>query len=207
MGGSVRHADRPGARCPAQPGNRLQRRWCSSSRRRGALLFWISARATDRGRERDYPASLRRSRLGADRRAVLVKGPASLLLVGMALGATGCFPPDFAEGLTCSERSTCPPGQFCDPCSRRCVARSSPFPDGGFGCGGPDMGFIRLPVSTGSGQVDILFVVDNSGSMAQEQENLGKSASAFLRGLRRPTGEPLEYRIAVASTDVGAGGQ
>src|SRR5688572_17753157 len=51
-------------------------------------------------------------------------------------------------------------------------------------------------------QVDILFVVDDSGSMAQEQENIGRNFRAFVQALRDSSGQPFDYRIAVASTDV-----
>jgi hypothetical protein len=49
--------------------------------------------------------------------------------------------------------------------------------------------------------VDILFVVDNSGSMADEQEALARNFRAFIEVAAR---NPLnDYRIAVISTDAG----
>lgn len=48
--------------------------------------------------------------------------------------------------------------------------------------------------------VDILFVVDNSGSMADEQENLVRNFDAFIQVI---AGSNLDYRIAVVSTDMG----
>jgi len=53
--------------------------------------------------------------------------------------------------------------------------------------------------STGGidGPVDILFVVDNSSSMEDEQQTLGIEFSAFLGGLAG-----VDYQIAVTTTDV-----
>lgn len=58
-------------------------------------------------------------------------------------------------------------------------------------------------------QADILFVVDDSGSMAGEQENLATSFEAFVSGLDAENADrvargkaPIDYRIAVTSTSV-----
>lgn len=55
---------------------------------------------------------------------------------------------------------------------------------------------IEVPVSH---DADILFLVDNSGSMAGEQAQLGKSFEAFQKKLDENFG-PNRYRIAVATT-------
>jgi len=57
--------------------------------------------------------------------------------------------------------------------------------------------FTQLPAPT----VDVLFVVDNSGSMAEEQANLGANFGAFL-SYAESTG--VDYQIAVTTTDVDA---
>lgn len=49
-------------------------------------------------------------------------------------------------------------------------------------------------------KADILFVIDNSGSMADEQENLIRNFDAFIGVL---AGGNLDYRIAVTTTDLG----
>ncbi len=78
----------------------------------------------------------------------------------------------------------------------------------GFGC--QDYGFEEVPwtvLSEGgefidvpvSHDADILFVVDNSGSMAGEQAQLGKSFEAFQKKLDENFG-PGRYRIAVVTT-------
>lgn len=51
--------------------------------------------------------------------------------------------------------------------------------------------------------VDILFVIDNSGSMQEEQRNLAQNFSAFMDELRKIEGADLQ--IAVTSTDLGGG--
>ncbi len=57
-------------------------------------------------------------------------------------------------------------------------------------------------------QMDIVFVVDNSGSMAQEQTNLKANFPKFvdvLNAYKTKSGAPLDYRLAVTSTDVTSG--
>lgn len=51
---------------------------------------------------------------------------------------------------------------------------------------------------------DILFVVDNSGSMADEQANLAANFSAFINEIAGPQND---YRIAVVTTDTSAGNE
>jgi hypothetical protein len=54
--------------------------------------------------------------------------------------------------------------------------------------------------------VDILFVVDNSGSMREEQASIAAWADESLFGvLGMPDGAPLDLHVAVVSTDLGAG--
>lgn len=48
--------------------------------------------------------------------------------------------------------------------------------------------------------VDILFVIDNSGSMQDEQENLARNFDAFVDVI---AGSTLDYRMAVVTTDLG----
>ncbi len=50
--------------------------------------------------------------------------------------------------------------------------------------------------------VDILFVIDNSGSMGEEQANLAANFQAFVEKLEHPDVE-ANYRIAVTTTDNG----
>ncbi len=54
--------------------------------------------------------------------------------------------------------------------------------------------------------LDLLFVIDNSGSMQQEQENLRKNFPAMIESLRRLPGGLPDLHLAVISSDGGAGG-
>ena len=49
------------------------------------------------------------------------------------------------------------------------------------------------------GKADILFVVDNSGSMSEEQTKLGNSFSTFINWL---TNGLVDYRVAITTTDM-----
>jgi hypothetical protein len=54
-------------------------------------------------------------------------------------------------------------------------------------------------------KMDIVFVIDNSGSMGEEQTNLGSNFPLFigvLDGFASSSGEPLDYRVAVTTTGV-----
>ncbi|MCA9528167.1 MAG: hypothetical protein KC549_17895 [Myxococcales bacterium] len=62
----------------------------------------------------------------------------------------------------------------------------------------------RLPAKT---KLDFLFVVDNSGSMCQEQRNLTANFRAFSEFLFQELGAAADYRIAVTSTDMQTAGQ
>lgn len=55
----------------------------------------------------------------------------------------------------------------------------------------------------GRPKVDILFVVDSSGSMFEEQQALGQNFASFIQFAEA---QRLEYQIAVTDTDVDSGG-
>jgi hypothetical protein len=69
-----------------------------------------------------------------------------------------------------------------------------------------DLGPPAPPLPPLAAKVDILFVIDNSGSMGERQLKLTTDIAGLLGALRDAGGQPLDYRIAVASTDVGVGG-
>ena len=64
----------------------------------------------------------------------------------------------------------------------------------------PTTGDVGDPV--GSREVDILFVIDNSGSMGQVQQQIAKSIAAFVDVLEAPEAA-LDYRIAITTSDNG----
>jgi hypothetical protein len=53
--------------------------------------------------------------------------------------------------------------------------------------------------------VDVLFMVDNSPSMKEEQDNLGRNFPAFIDELRKIPGGLPNVHIGVISSDLGAG--
>lgn len=57
----------------------------------------------------------------------------------------------------------------------------------------------RLPAKT---KLDFLFVVDNSGSMCEEQDNLTRNFAAFSNFLFDELDAAADYRIAIVSTDM-----
>lgn len=57
---------------------------------------------------------------------------------------------------------------------------------------------------TVGGYADILFVVDNSGSMYEEQANLAQSFDTFINWI---AGEKVDFRIAITTTDMDATGE
>lgn len=60
--------------------------------------------------------------------------------------------------------------------------------------------FQQLPTP----QADVLFVVDDSGSMSEEQRNLGSNLTAFLSFAQQ---QGIDYHIAVTTTDVTRSGE
>ena len=69
--------------------------------------------------------------------------------------------------------------------------------------GNEDMGTLQLHTeiveSAERKKVDILWVIDSSGSMQEEQQFLGTNFLAFIQGLN---GSEINYQTAVTSTDV-----
>jgi hypothetical protein len=54
-------------------------------------------------------------------------------------------------------------------------------------------------------ELDLIFVIDNSGSMTEEQANLRRNFPDFMRELENIMGGLPDTRIAVVSTNMGAG--
>ncbi len=53
-------------------------------------------------------------------------------------------------------------------------------------------------IDLGARKVDVLFVIDNSGSMSDEQATLARSMPRFIAEF---TGKPIDYQIGVITTD------
>jgi hypothetical protein len=63
----------------------------------------------------------------------------------------------------------------------------------------PDAG---PPPKEGCTKVDFLFIIDNSGSMADEQDNLTNSFPGFISGIQSSLEQVDEYQVGVVTTDV-----
>ncbi|MBX9768356.1 MAG: hypothetical protein K2X47_13865, partial [Bdellovibrionales bacterium] len=57
-------------------------------------------------------------------------------------------------------------------------------------------------VSDGPAAVDVLVVVDNSGSMTFEQQNMADRVGSLVDALNAGAGGKLSWRIAVTTTDL-----
>jgi hypothetical protein len=85
--------------------------------------------------------------------------------------------------------------------------------DGTNGSGGPFGGTSGASGGADSGKVDeckkmdIVFLVDNSGSMKEEQTNLAANFPKFVKVIndyKTKSGDPLDFRLGVMSSDDGA---
>ena len=72
-----------------------------------------------------------------------------------------------------------------------------------FDLGNPDAG--PLPEHGGCEKVDILFIIDNSGSMADEQINIATSVPGFVDGIQNTLADAESYHVGVITTDAYSG--
>ena len=90
-----------------------------------------------------------------------------------------------------------------------CGPNAKPEPEGGGG--GADGGGGGYPVDEFADaapveactKIDFVFVIDNSGSMAEEQTNLATNFPQFIQVIDEymgVSGQPLDYRVAITST-------
>lgn len=69
----------------------------------------------------------------------------------------------------------------------------------------PALDLLPIFTQTVNNDIDIVFMIDNSGSMTEEQDNLRRNFPAFTRVLKNlPQGLP-NLHLAVVSSDLGAG--
>ena len=61
----------------------------------------------------------------------------------------------------------------------------------------PSKYYVRFDYDVSLGEVDIIFVIDNSSSMAKEHRSLAKQFNSFLNQIR-----DVQYHIAVITTDI-----
>jgi hypothetical protein len=94
-----------------------------------------------------------------------------------------------------------------------CPGGGVSFPDRGDGSSGgegpspwPDLGPPRdVPIAYACNTIDLLFVIDNSNTMAQEQENLTANLPKLVQRIEAIKPAIKSYRLGVISTDLGAG--
>src|SRR5688500_7280074 len=83
----------------------------------------------------------------------------------------------------------------CGPTQNRNGGDDDGGPDAGNGGGGGGGG--STVDAAGCSKMDLLFVIDNSGSMGQEQANLIANFPMFIQVLDQ---SGLDYRVAVTTT-------
>ncbi len=85
------------------------------------------------------------------------------------------------------------------------VSASSASASGGSGDVKFDLGQLpdggELPEDTGCENVDLLFVIDNSGSMADEQQNLINSFPGFAAAMKSQLESAMSYHVGVVTSD------
>jgi hypothetical protein len=72
---------------------------------------------------------------------------------------------------------------------------------------GPQLGGEPPEEDTSCKKMDLVFVIDDSGSMGQEQSNLKSNFPKFVQVINKFTtksGDPIDYRLAVTTTGVTA---
>ncbi|MDB4946476.1 MAG: putative lipoprotein [Labilithrix sp.] len=83
---------------------------------------------------------------------------------------------------------------------------SGPGSSSGFGTSGSSGAADAAIADDECRKMDIIFAVDNSGSMSEEQSNLAANFPKFVQVIndyKTKSGAALDYRIAVLSSDVG----
>jgi hypothetical protein len=78
-------------------------------------------------------------------------------------------------------------------------------PDGAGGGTQPTERVIEIPRGSVNHELDVVFVIDNSGATAALQRKVVAGFQGFVRSLAAPTGELPYLHVAVVSTDIGAG--
>jgi len=143
-----------------------------------------------------------------------------LLALGLAvlvysIGMPGCSPTQFATVTPCSEflaEFNCqsetvegslinidPPqfGYDPPPPENKSDLRHDPTPKETNTSPAPSPQYMVFNYDVSLGQVDILFVIDNSSSMAIEHRNIANQLRSFLQRIRE-----VNYHVAVITTDI-----
>lgn len=131
-----------------------------------------------------------------------------LAILLTTVGMVGCQNTDFYE-KTQLEQNANPPGAGQTFTTGGGTSGGSYYEDGGSDGGGNGGGnpevevvvdsYTQTETITGEKTVDILWVIDNSGSMADEQANVIANFSSFITGFIQ---EDLDFQMAITTTDV-----
>jgi len=137
-----------------------------------------------------------------------------MVMVGVAVVATSACgssgPVKGTEGGDCYDNGTCNEGLVClsDHCVDLGDLPDAAVPDAAelSMCTVPPCDDVVAVIPTEINRdLDLLFVIDNSGSMAEEQASLQSSTGRFLNVLANIEGGLPNLHMGVVSTDVGAG--
>lgn len=123
-----------------------------------------------------------------------------LSIVSLVCGLfAACGPSAGTEGGACYPNDTCNDGLLC--LSNLCVQPP------GMDAGTPDAGMPTpdAPPAVPPEGVDILFVIDNSGSMNEEQQSLAVNLNRFITALGGTDGVLPDVHLGIVSADIGVG--
>jgi hypothetical protein len=123
-------------------------------------------------------------------------------VMGPLAAACGDTYEDADDALPCAADDDCGPAGMC--VGGRCeggttTASDSATTSGAGSTTGDGSAGVELAVNK---DVDVLFVIDNSGTMGEEQGTLARDIAAFFAVLERPS-VAANYRIGVTTTDNG----
>ncbi len=120
------------------------------------------------------------------------------ILIGL-LAIAGCFTPTFPS-RPCGPDGECPDGQACDIVQELCL------PEADACTARPCQETVLDVPATINRDLDLLFVVDDSGGMIEHQMSMAVNFPRFIDVLETLPGGMPSVNIGVVSTDLGAGG-
>lgn len=128
---------------------------------------------------------------------------ARLGLVVVVVGTQSCVSIS-PHNVLCAEDGRCPGGTECDFASHMCVAEGTAecvaLP-----CREPDVRqLVARHFEQTIDQLDLLMIIDNSGSMEEEQDNMLSSIGGFFDHLSVPSVGLPGLHLGVITTDIGA---
>ncbi|MBL4684947.1 MAG: hypothetical protein JKY37_10185 [Nannocystaceae bacterium] len=121
------------------------------------------------------------------------------ILSGGSGGTTGDDPPRTDGSDTADDAHTADTGSASRAGHGSGSESGETFPEATFDVGWG--GDAEAPPAAPCQTVDLLFIIDNSGSMGDEQLNLVASFSGFIDGIGALLGPATEYHVGVTTTD------